>query len=91
MNVRSVLVVILGAGLLLWGTYMLFPSYMKNQEASLNLAEEDKRVLNQEKINESLRLENYQLQHSSRLHERIAREKYKWVRDGEKIYDYGTP
>jgi cell division protein FtsB len=69
---------------------MILPAYQGYSDARQKLHEIDKKLLQQQKDNEVLRVTNQKLKSDSRAIERVAREKFGWSKSGEKIYDFSN-
>ncbi len=77
--------------LLLVGVAVLVPAQGEYREATKNLMEVDEELARQEEQILSIRREISSLKNDYRAIERVAREKFGYCKDGEKIYHFDDP
>ena len=88
---RNFVVIVVLTGLSLWGTYMLVPAYIEYNKTSEQLRDVEKRLLDSQKESEALRGDISDLKTNPAAIERVAREKFGWVKADEKVYDFTKP
>lgn len=74
----------------IWAFYMISPAYSEYRKARQNSREAEKVLLMEQRNNEVLREENHRLRNTPRAIERVAREKFGWSKENEKIYDFSN-
>jgi cell division protein FtsB len=79
----GLLVTLCGAAL-----YLLLPAYTEHRHAAEALSELRRNLAAQELEIQKLRLEMSALRTDYRAVERVAREKFGWCRDNEKVYHF---
>ncbi len=77
-------------GVMAWSVRMIYPAYMEYSKTRLQLCEIEKKLLEQQKENENVRVRNHKLKTDLKAIERVAREKFGWSKSGEKIYDFSN-
>ncbi len=76
--------------LVIWSVRMIYPAYVEYSKTRLQLYEIEKKLLEQQKKNENVRIRNHKLKTDLKEIERVAREKFGWSKSGEKIYDFSN-
>lgn len=77
--------------LLLAGAVVLLPAHREYREATKDLMEVDEELARQEEQILRIRREINSLKSDPRAIERVAREKFGYCKDGEKIYHFDDP
>ncbi len=77
-------------GVMIWSVRMIYPAYVEYSKTRIQLYEIEKRLLEQQKENENVRVRNHKLKTDLKAVERVAREKFGWSKSGEKIYDFSN-
>ncbi len=72
------------------GLYFLVPAATEQRQSTRTLFELEQNLIQQEEEMERLKREITALRTDYRAIERVAREKFGWCREGEKIYHFDT-
>ena len=90
MSLRKCVQLVLLLGAMVWSMRMIYPAYIDYTKNREQLYEIEKHLLEQQKDNEALRIQNYKLKTDPKAVERVAREKFGWSKSGEKVYDFSN-
>ena len=90
MSLRKCVQLVLLLGVMVWSMRMIYPAYNDYTKNREQLHEIEQQLLEQQKDNEALRIQNYKLKTDQKAVERVAREKFGWSRSGEKVYDFSN-
>lgn len=83
--------VMLFAALMIAGALFLLPVYRDYRAAKQDLVEVERKLTDQKERIVKMRREITRLKTDYRAIERVARERFGYCRDGEKIYHFDTP
>ena len=72
------------------GIYLVVPRYAEKKQLQKTLAELRQRITEQERETRRLRREISRLRTDPEAIERVAREKFGWCAEGEKIYHFDS-
>ncbi len=90
MSLRKCVQLVLLLGAMVWSMRMIYPAYIDYTKNREQLYEIEQHLLEQQKDNEALRIQNYKLKTDPKAVERVAREKFGWSKSGEKVYDFSN-
>ncbi len=88
MKRRNLLTLITITLLTLWGIYMLLPAYADHGKTRRQLQDVERLYLERQRDRDELTHEIHKLKTDPRAIERVARERFRWSRPGETIYDF---
>lgn len=88
---RTLIFFLVCVGLGVFGAYTLVPAWTEYQKTKRELQQEQHQLLLEQRENEHLRERIHMLKTDDRTVERVAREKFNYVRPNETIYDFTEP
>ena len=88
MTIKKYLIIVIITSLTIWTGYLIYPSYIEFKTTQRELHKIEQELLKQQQHNEILRERIHKLKTDRFAIERVAREKFGWSREGEKIYDF---
>ena len=91
MKVSTYILISTSVAVILIAFYVIVPVYFDYNRTKLAIAEIERSLAEQRQEALSLRREITDLREDSKAIERVAREKFGWCRDGEKIYHFDAP
>ena len=90
MQIKNVVMFIALILIIVIGVAVLWPNYANTQKLRASLAAQEKVVADQQHEIMQLRQEIDKLRKDTRAIERVAREKFGWCRENEKIYHFDS-
>ena len=90
---KTITYILIGIAILIGGIafYMIVPVYFDYRHTKLAISEIERSLAEQRQEALTLRREITALKEDSKAIERVAREKFGWCREGEKIYHFDAP